>query len=103
MYSLPRCLWYGVDPSWAFPSASGGSAESSSSPATCESDVVGEVVVAGSQDVSQQFELVRCDVVGQWGDPCAVEYLSVCDRRGCGVDHFCVVSRGDVRVLRPAW
>ena len=40
VYSLPRGLWYSVDPSWAFPSASGSSDESSSSPSVCESDVV---------------------------------------------------------------
>ena len=48
VYSLPRGLWDGVDPSWSFASSFGCAAESSSSPASCEGDVVCEVVIVGS-------------------------------------------------------
>ena len=46
--SAPGCEWDGVYPSRSFTSAASDSREASSSPALCECDVVGKVVVVGA-------------------------------------------------------
>ena len=51
--SVPSCNGDGVNPSWSFASASSNSREASASPAVCEGNVVGEVVVVRAKYVPQ--------------------------------------------------
>ena len=53
--SLPGCGGDSFDPSFAFAAAAVRSAKTALSPAICEGDVVGKVVVVGPEYVSQEF------------------------------------------------